>query len=86
MAGPPVMQRIAVVEPGTEVTQTLSNVFHTKVGVSGCVIPYGKGQIILYCLPELVQSLRPGNLAISPVICQRLLGDALRPAPTNASL
>ena len=50
---------------------------NTKVGVSGCVIPYGKGQIVLYCLPQLTRSLRPGNFAMSPMIAQRLLGDAL---------
>lgn len=46
----------------------------------GCVIPHGKGQIVLYCLPQLVRSLQPGDFAISPVIAQRLLGNALRPA------
>jgi len=55
---------------------------NTKVGVSGCIIPYGKGQIVLYCLPQLARSLRSGNFAISPVIAQRFLGDALGSAPT----
>jgi hypothetical protein len=64
--------------PGMEAVVGYGADHNTKVGVSGCVIPYGKGQIILYCLPELVQSLKPGNFAISPVICQRLLGNALR--------
>jgi hypothetical protein len=50
------------------------------VGTSGCVIPYGHGQIILYCLPQLVRSLQPGDFAINPVICRRLLGNALRTA------
>lgn len=52
---------------------------NAKIGISGCVIPYGKGQIVLYCLPQLARSLQPGNFAISPVIAQRLLGNALRP-------
>jgi len=64
--------------PGMQVVVGYGADHNPKVGVSGCVIPYGKGQIVLYCLPELVQSLRPGNLAISPVICQRLLGNTLR--------
>ncbi|MGA3170438.1 MAG: glycoside hydrolase family 2 TIM barrel-domain containing protein [Chthoniobacteraceae bacterium] len=68
--------------PGMEVAVGYGADHNTKVGVAGCVIPYGKGQIVLYCLPELVQSLVPGNLAISPVICQRLLGNALRAAPS----
>lgn len=52
---------------------------NTRVGISGCVIPYGRGQIILYCLPQLVRSLQPGDFAISPVIARRLLGNSLRP-------
>ncbi len=54
---------------------------NTKVGVGGCLIPYGKGQIVLYCIPNLVQGLRPGEFALNQVIAQRLLGDALRAAP-----
>jgi hypothetical protein len=51
-----------------------------KVGVSGCVIPYGKGQIVLYCLPQLVRSLQAGDFAINPVVCRRLLANALQTA------
>ena len=39
-----------------------------KVGMSGCIIPHCKGQIVFYCLPQLVRSLQPGNHAISPDI------------------
>jgi hypothetical protein len=39
--------------------------------------------LVLYCLPQLVRSLRLGNYAMSPVIAQRLPGDALRPMPNN---
>ena len=53
---------------------------NTKVGVGGCLIPYGKGQIVLYCIPNLVQSLKPGAFALNQIICQRLLGNTLRPA------
>jgi beta-galactosidase len=53
-----------------------------NVGLSGCVIPYGKGQIILYCLPQLVQSLQPkGDFAINRTICERLLANSLQLKP-----
>jgi beta-galactosidase len=51
-----------------------------NVGLSGCVIPYGKGQIVLYCLPQLVQSLQTtGDFAINRTICERLLANSLQP-------
>jgi beta-galactosidase len=65
--------------PGMEVAVGFGADHNTKVGMSGCVIPYGKGQIVFYCLPQMVLSLNPGNFAISPVVCRRLLGNALRP-------
>ncbi|HVU08349.1 MAG TPA: glycoside hydrolase family 2 TIM barrel-domain containing protein [Verrucomicrobiae bacterium] len=65
--------------PGMETFFGYGADHNTKVGISGCVIPYGKGQIVLYCLPQLVRSLQPGNYATSQVVCQRLLGNALRP-------
>jgi beta-galactosidase len=50
-----------------------------NVGISGCVISYGKGQIVLYCLPQLVQSLQTkGDFAINRVICERLLANSLQ--------
>jgi beta-galactosidase len=52
---------------------------NTNVGVAGCVIPCGKGEIIFYSLPQMVTSLQPGNYAIHPAVDQRLLGNALRP-------
>jgi hypothetical protein len=54
---------------------------NTNIGVAGCVLPYGKGQIVFYSLPQLVTSLQPGDYALHPAIAQRLLGNALRPAP-----
>jgi len=66
--------------PGMEVFAGYGADHNPKVGVAGCVIPWGKGQIVMYCLPQLVRSLSPGDWAISPVICQQLLGNALRPA------
>jgi hypothetical protein len=50
---------------------------NTHIGISGCVIPYGKGQILLYCLPQMIRSLGPGDFAINRVVCERLLGNAL---------
>jgi hypothetical protein len=70
--------------PGLEVVVGYGADHNPKVGTSGCVIPYGKGQIVFYCLPQLVRSLQPGEFAISSVICQRLLGNALR-ATTQAT-
>jgi beta-galactosidase len=67
--------------PGMETFVGFGADHNTKVGVAGCVIPYGKGQIVFYSLPQLVTGLQPGNTGISPVIAQRLLGNALRPAP-----
>ena len=64
--------------PGIEVVVGYGADHNTKVGVSGCVIPYGKGQIVFYCLPDLVTGLKPGNFAISSVVADRLLGNALR--------
>jgi hypothetical protein len=67
--------------PGMETFVGFGADHNTNVGVAGCVIPYGKGQIVFYSLPQLVTSLRPGNYAIHPAVAQRLLGNALRPAP-----
>jgi beta-galactosidase len=71
--------------PGMEVAVGFGADHNTKVGVSGCVIPYGKGQIVFYCLPQLVRSLNPGKFAISSVVCQRMLGNSLRPTPQVVS-
>jgi hypothetical protein len=65
--------------PGMEVAVGFGADHNTKVGVAGCVIPYGKGQIVFYSLPQLVTSLEPGNNAIHPAVAQRLLGNAIRP-------
>jgi hypothetical protein len=58
---------------------------NTRVGISGCVIPYGKGQIVLYCLPQMLRSLQPGDYAMNEAVCQRLLGNALRPVTGSDS-
>lgn len=64
--------------PGMEVAVGFGADHNTKVGISGCVIPYGKGEIVLYCLPQMVRSLQPGDWAMSQVVAQRLLGNSLR--------
>lgn len=72
--------------PGLEAVVGFGADHNPKIGISGCVIPYGKGQIVFYCLPQLVRSLQPGNFAVNRVICQRLLANALEPAPGESSL
>ena len=67
--------------PGMDVFMGFGADHNPNIGVAGCVIPYGKGQIVFYSLPQLVTSLRPGDNAIHPAIDQRLLGNALRPTP-----
>lgn len=67
--------------PGMEVAIGFGADHNPKVGVAGCVIPYGKGQIIFYSLPQLVTGLERGNYAINSVVARRLLGNALRAAP-----
>jgi hypothetical protein len=64
--------------PGMEVAVGYGADHNPRVGISGCVIPWGKGQIVFICLPQLVRSLSPGDFAISHVTCRRLLGNALR--------
>jgi beta-galactosidase len=70
--------------PNMEVFVGFGADHNAKVGVGGCVIPYGKGQIVLYCIPNLVQGLGNGNFAINRTICLRLLGNALRAQPAAA--
>jgi len=64
--------------PGMEVAVGFGADHNTNVGISGCVIPYGKGEIVFYCLPQLVRSLQPGDWATSMPVARRLLGNALR--------
>ena len=67
--------------PGMEVAVGFGADHNPNIGIAGCVIPYGKGQIIFYSLPQMVTSLKPGNYAIHPAIARRLLGNALSPQP-----
>jgi hypothetical protein len=84
--GGSVTQGFLLDAPGMEAVVGFGADHNPKVGVSGCVIPWGKGQIVFYCLPQMVQSLQPGNFAMSRVICQRLLGNALRPSDAAKTL
>ena len=65
--------------PGMETFIGFGADHNTKIGVAGCVIPYGKGQIVFYSLPQLVTSLQPGDYGTHYAVAQRLLGNALRP-------
>jgi beta-galactosidase len=69
--------------PGMETFIGFGADHNTNIGVAGCVIPYGKGEIVFYSLPQLVTSLEPGNYGTHPAVAQRLLGNALRPTPDN---
>jgi hypothetical protein len=84
--GGSVTQGFLLDAPGMEAVVGFGADHNPKVGVSGCVIPWGKGRIVFYCLPQMVESLRPGNFAMSRVICQRLLGNALRPSDAAKAL
>jgi hypothetical protein len=79
--GGSVTQGFLLDAPGMEAFVGFGSDHNIKVGTSGCVIPFGKGQIVFYCLPQMVHSLEPGSFAINHVICRRLLGNALRPTP-----
>jgi hypothetical protein len=63
--------------PGMDVAVGFGADHNVNVGISGCTIPYGKGQIVFMALPQLVRSLAPGEHSIHPVIAQRLLANAL---------
>ncbi len=71
--------------PGMDVFVGFGADHNPNIGVAGCTIPYGKGQIVFYSLPQMVTSLQPGNNAIHPAVDRRLLGNALRPQSLTAS-
>ncbi|MFL9483898.1 sugar-binding domain-containing protein [Chitinophagaceae bacterium LWZ2-11] len=48
-----------------------------RVGISGCVITYGKGEIVLYCLPQMVRSLQSNEFATNTIVGKKLLANAL---------
>ena len=71
--------------PGMDVFVGFGADHNPNIGIAGCTIPYGKGQIVFYSLPQMVTSLQPGNYAIHPAVARRLLGNALRPQSLTAS-
>ena len=69
---------LLLLAPGMEVAAGYGRDHEPSVGVGACVIPYGKGKIVLFCMPGLVGGLRGDPSGIVPVVAQRLLGNALR--------
>jgi len=64
--------------PGMEVACGYStNDKKTLLGASACVIPYGKGQIVWYSLPQLLSALTKAGLATNAAVAQRLLANAI---------
>lgn len=64
--------------PGIEVMVGYSRDHEPGVGIGACVIPYGRGKIVLFCLPGLRRALEGEARDIHPVIARRLLGNAVR--------
>jgi len=64
--------------PGLEVACGYgSNDNKELLGASACVIPYGKGQVVWYCLPQLVMALGGEGFATNHAVAQRLLANAV---------
>ena len=64
--------------PGLEVACGYSkSETRTLIGASACVIPYGKGKVIWYCLPQLLEALTKEGLATDTAVAQRLLANAI---------
>lgn len=64
--------------PGLEVACGYSKTeTRTLIGTSACVIPYGKGEIIWYCLPQLLEALNREGLATSTAVARRVLANAV---------
>lgn len=64
--------------PGMEVVVGYGRDHDAHIGIGACVIPYGKGKIVLFCLPGLNRALTGDAKDIDPVVALRLLGNALR--------
>jgi hypothetical protein len=64
--------------PGMEIACGYStNDKKALLGAAACVIPYGKGQIVWYCLPQLLTALTKDGLATNQAVAQRLLWNAV---------
>jgi beta-galactosidase len=64
--------------PDMEVAAGYGRDHYHKPGIAACVIPYGRGKIVLFGLPQLVTALYDNQRAMNTVITRRLLGNALR--------
>jgi beta-galactosidase len=64
--------------PDMEVVAGYGRDHYHKVGAAACVIPYGKGKIVMFCLPNLITALYDDNRAMNSVITRKLLGNAVR--------
>jgi hypothetical protein len=71
---------------GMEVAVGYGADHNSKVGVAGCMIPYGKGQIVLYSLPQMLRSLGRGNWAMNQAVARRLLANALAVKGSQAAV
>jgi len=71
--------------PGLEIACGYSNNEKKAIiGGSACVIPYGKGEIVWYCLPQLVTALTKEGLATHSAVARRLLANVvLQPKTTH---
>ncbi|MCW3059507.1 MAG: glycoside hydrolase [Capsulimonas sp.] len=64
--------------PGLEVACGYgNNEKKTMLGASAVVIPYGKGQVVWYCLPQMLDALSKDKLATNTHVAQRLLANAI---------
>ena len=48
------------------------------VGIAACAVPYGKGRIIIYCMPALKRALKGDANAPAKPVALRMLANALR--------
>ncbi|BDI32948.1 hypothetical protein CCAX7_49990 [Capsulimonas corticalis] len=64
--------------PGLEVAcGYTNNEKKTLIGASAVVLPYGKGQVVWYCFPQLLDALTKDHLATNTAVAQRLLANAV---------
>ena len=63
--------------PNMEVVAGYGRDHCPEIGVGTCVIPHGKGKIVLLSLPNLVTALTENNRSIHPTVAKHLLNNAL---------
>jgi len=64
--------------PDMEIAAGYGRDHYHKVGIAACVIPYGKGKIVIFCLPNLITALYDTDRAMNTIITRKLLGNAVR--------